>query len=57
MTYLGDGDCDINITSKPNRKAYQHRGKYKKFGMIAGGTGITPFYQVSHFNNYNHIAY
>lgn len=58
LTYLGDGSFKILTKLKP----LTYREKvYKKVGMIAGGTGITPFFQViifikkikyefSHFN-------
>lgn len=36
FTYLGNGDYIKN----------RHRGHIKRFTMIAGGTGITPMYQV-----------
>jgi cytochrome-b5 reductase len=43
LTYLGDGLFKILTKFKP----ITYREKiYKKVGMIAGGTGITPFYQV-----------
>lgn len=46
LTYLGDGFFKILTKFKP----LTFREKtYKKVGMIAGGTGITPFYQVINF--------
>ena len=43
LTYLGDGNFKILTKYKP--LTYKEK-KYKKVGMLAGGTGITPFYQV-----------
>lgn len=43
LTYLGDGSFKILTKLKP--LTYKEK-VYKKIGMIAGGTGITPFYQV-----------
>lgn len=43
LTYLGKG----NFTVKLMRKPLEER-KAKHFGMIAGGTGITPMLQVLH---------
>ena len=43
LTYLGEGNFKILTKYKP--LTYREK-KYKKVGMLAGGTGITPFYQV-----------
>lgn len=43
LTYLGDGNFKILTKYKP--LTYREK-KYKKVGLLAGGTGITPFYQV-----------
>lgn len=43
LTYLGDGNFKILTKYKP--LTYKEKC-YKKVGMLAGGTGITPFYQV-----------
>ena len=43
LTYYGDGAFKILTKFKP--LTYQEK-IYKKVGMIAGGTGITPFFQV-----------
>jgi len=46
LTYFGDGSFKILTKFKP----LTYREKfYNKIGMIAGGTGITPFYQVIDF--------
>lgn len=46
LTYFGDGSVRILTKFKP---LTYHEKVYKKIGMIAGGTGITPFYQVKLF--------
>ncbi len=43
LTYFGDGAFKILTKFRP--LTYKEK-VYKKVGMIAGGTGITPFYQV-----------
>jgi cytochrome-b5 reductase len=43
LTYLGDGNFKILKKFKP--LTYLEK-KFNKIGMIAGGTGITPFYQL-----------
>jgi len=43
LNYRGDGAFKILTKFKP--PTYTEKA-YKKVGMIAGGTGITPFYQV-----------
>jgi NAD(P)H-flavin reductase len=43
LQYLGDGHFKILKKFKP--LTYMER-KFSKIGMLAGGTGITPFYQV-----------
>merc|ERR1711957_91180 len=43
LTYLGEGNFKILKSFKP--LTYKEK-KYKKIGMLAGGTGITPFYQI-----------
>ncbi len=45
LTYFGDGAVKILTKFKP---LTYHEKVYKKIGMIAGGTGITPFYQVNY---------
>jgi NAD(P)H-flavin reductase len=42
-SYFGDGNFKILKKFKPPT---YHEKKYKYVGMIAGGSGITPFYQV-----------
>lgn len=46
LTYMGDGYFKILTKIKP--PTYKEK-VYKKIGMLAGGTGITPFYQVNKF--------
>lgn len=43
LSYLGDGNFKILKKFKP--LTFQEQ-KFTKIGMIAGGTGITPMYQV-----------
>jgi cytochrome-b5 reductase len=43
LSYFGDGYFKILTKFKP--ATYKEK-KYKYVGMLAGGTGITPFYQV-----------
>lgn len=43
LSYFGDGNFKILKKFKPMSFVEK---KYTKIGMIAGGTGITPFYQV-----------
>lgn len=42
ITYEGNGI----LGARPDKKSALVRRKYKNFGMIAGGTGITPMLQV-----------
>lgn len=43
LTYLGNGN--FNLLKKFKPPTYLEKN-YKKVGMLAGGTGITPFYQI-----------
>jgi cytochrome-b5 reductase len=43
LNYLGDGYFKILTKFKP---LTYRENVFKKVGMLAGGTGITPFYQV-----------
>jgi len=43
LSYFGDGYFKILTKFKP--ATYKEK-KYKSVGMLAGGTGITPFFQV-----------
>jgi NAD(P)H-flavin reductase len=43
LTYLGDGNFKILKKFKPLTFLEK---RYTKVGMIAGGSGITPFFQV-----------
>ncbi len=43
LTYLGDGNFKILKKFKPLTFLEK---RYSKVGMIAGGSGITPFFQV-----------
>jgi NAD(P)H-flavin reductase len=43
LSYFGDGNVKILKKFKP---LTFHEKKYSKIAMIAGGTGITPFYQI-----------
>lgn len=43
MTYLGSGNFTLKLIGKPLQTRHA-----KQFGMIAGGTGITPMLQVIH---------
>lgn len=52
LSYLGDGNFKILKKFKP--LTYLEK-KYKRVGMIAGGTGITPFFQVN--NLFIYISY
>ncbi len=47
LSYFGDGNFKILKKFKPLTFLEK---KYTKVGMIAGGSGITPFYQVSYTN-------
>ncbi len=47
LSYFGDGNFKILKKFKPLTFS---ENKYNKVGMIAGGTGITPFYQVRLIN-------
>ncbi len=53
LQYLGDGEFKILKRFKP--LTYLEKN-YKKVGMLAGGSGITPFYQVNLYNN-NYRSY
>jgi NAD(P)H-flavin reductase len=48
LSYFGDGNFKILKKFKPPTFLEK---KYTKVGMIAGGTGITPFFQVRLLNN------
>lgn len=47
LQYLGDGHVKILKKFKP--PTYLEK-QFKKIGMFAGGSGITPFYQVNKNN-------
>jgi NAD(P)H-flavin reductase len=49
LTYLGDGDFKILKKFKP--PTFKEK-KYRGVGMLAGGTGITPFFQVNNLTNF-----
>ena len=49
LNYFGDGNFKILKKFKP--LTYIEKG-FKKIGMIAGGSGITPFFQVNFKNNF-----
>uniref|UniRef100_A0A914CA97 NADH-cytochrome b5 reductase n=1 Tax=Acrobeloides nanus TaxID=290746 RepID=A0A914CA97_9BILA len=42
IVYEGNG----TLAARPDKKSPPSRRKYKNFGMIAGGTGITPMLQI-----------
>ena len=46
LTYEGDGNIHVVQGGKRGSEPKKMKGKYTRFGMIAGGTGITPVYQV-----------
>ncbi len=50
LTYLGEGNFKFQTKIKPLEFAER---KYTKVGMLAGGTGITPIYQILQAANRN----